>query len=70
MTEKMVEETCHHCLGKGEYEDAYDDMWGNSLTYNLTCDLCEGEGKIKMTEKEAEETREYREIFLKKIKKD
>lgn len=46
MTEKKLE-VCTMCNGKGEYEDSYDDMFGNNTSFMASCDICEG---IGMTE--------------------
>jgi hypothetical protein len=66
--EKMVEDKCHHCFGKGVVEDYADDVLGNTKAFSYTCDVCNGDGIVRMTEQHAKETEKYRKYLLEKGK--
>jgi DnaJ-class molecular chaperone len=47
LTKKIELEECQDCKGTGEFLEEYDDMWGNTSKFWITCYYCEGEGKIE-----------------------
>lgn len=42
----MSKVPCPYCEGDGQVKDWTDDMFGNTQSFYISCDCCEGEGEI------------------------